>query len=209
MAARKSITPGQRFGRLVVLELNAPLVTPSGNIRPRWKCQCDCGNTSSVQASKLNNGATSSCGCGRGGKGRSWKRDHPRLYHAWRAMIARCCDPKHQLYKNYGGRGITVCARWMDFENFIIDLGDPPEGKSLDRINNGGNYEPGNCRWASQIEQQRNRRNNKWVSIFGQRMLIGQAYKILGARQATARDRIERGFYAGPPRPEVIKKGQP
>src|SRR5688572_1683194 len=88
----------------------------------------------------------------------------PRTYNAWLGMRERCRNPKSRAYANYGGRGISVCARWDDYENFLSDMGEPPsKGHSLDRINNNGNYEPSNCRWATKSEQQGNQRRSTIV----------------------------------------------
>lgn len=84
-----------------------------------------------------------------------------RVFNIWGAMRQRCLNPNTAAYPNYGGRGITVCKRWRSFENFYTDMGEPPPGKTLDRINNDGNYEPGNCRWATRVEQARNQRKRK------------------------------------------------
>lgn len=90
------------------------------------------------------------------------------VYRSWYAMIARCTRPRNDKYKFYGGRGIKVCDRWLEFKNFYADMGDRPEGMSLDRINNDGNYEPGNCRWATDKQQKRNRSSNRRLTAFGE-----------------------------------------
>jgi len=87
-------------------------------------------------------------------------------YNSWRDMKRRCHNPNRKAYKNYGGRGIKVCDRWMDFVNFLEDMGECPEGLTLDRINNDGNYEPGNCRWATRKQQVQNRRDQKNQKLF-------------------------------------------
>lgn len=102
-----------------------------------------------------------------GEKHHSWKGGHARkgdehpLYRMWRGMLSRCENTNVSCYPRYGGRGISVCARWHDFRNFLADMGERPEGRSIDRIDNDGNYERGNCRWATDAEQRANRRDSK------------------------------------------------
>lgn len=127
-----------------------------------WTCLCECGNTADVQGSNLKTGGSISCGCYQQEVIGSWKITHKQsnspLYYSYWAMRQRCLIPHHISYPRYGGRGITVCDRWMEsFENFAEDMGHRPEGKSLDRIDNNGNYEPGNCKWSTPKEQQANR----------------------------------------------------
>lgn len=112
-------------------------------------------------------------------------------YDTWRSMRQRCLRPDQRQYKDYGGRGISVCVRWNVFENFLADMGPRPSGRSLDRINNDGDYEPGNCRWATRTQQQRNRRDVRPITFQGRTMLISDWAKEIGVKTNTLQSRLD------------------
>ena len=165
--------------------------------RGRWQCICDCGTPVQVLTYNLNNGHTKSCGCLRAIRAVSLRtthgKRHSRVYNIWCHMIARCGRKSDRDYKNYGARGIKVCDRWHSFENFYADMGDPPIGMSIERIDNDGNYEPHNCKWATKLEQCRNRRVNHVISAFGQEMCMSAWAEELNISRATIKTRYQRG----------------
>lgn len=148
---------GQRFGKLMVLHRVASL-----HHEARWRCLCDCGGTIDVRGSSLRKGDTKSCGCLR--REAKWKHGHKAAgqksptYTSWYNMKRRCLDKNHMNFRYYGGRGITVCERWLAFAPFLEDMGERMPWLTLDRINVNGNYEPSNCRWATIAEQSMNKR---------------------------------------------------
>ena len=141
---------------------------------------CGIKETRELGAVKKNKGGCRACAL-KAVKERPSEAKHP-LYHTWYAMVARCQNPRAQSYHNYGGRGITVCDRWLEsFENFYADMGERPSPKhSIDRIDNDGPYSPENCRWATWEEQANNRRNNVWIEFQGERLSAAQWRKRLG-----------------------------
>lgn len=149
---------GHRFGRLHVVRFDQP----SSGGRSTFACLCDCGNSIVVKAGNLVRGSTRSCGCLRREKSAERKRTHGQTrsptYLTWVSMLQRCENPEAKGYEYYGGRGVTVCEAWHSYENFVADMGQRPKGRTLDRENPYGNYERGNCRWATPAEQAANKR---------------------------------------------------
>jgi hypothetical protein len=159
---------GRRYGRLLVID-----TTDVKDIGGSYffLCRCDCGNIvkkSSRVLSDVERQSTKSCGCLRHDVsrkhllGNTFFKKHgasnTQIYYVWKSMKDRCFRQKCKDYPYYGGRGITVCDRWLKFENFLADMGERPDGTSIDRIDNDGNYEPSNCRWATWSEQMKNKR---------------------------------------------------
>jgi len=195
---------GVRFGRLTGVEREGK--NKSG--QALWLCNCTCGADCVVAAASLANGHTKSCGClkrevsrSNGAmRGESWRThgmSRTKLYYVWKRIIQRCENPKNPAYKYYGGRGITVCKRWRNsFERFHEDMGPCPPGLQIDRIDNNGNYEPSNCRWATARTQIRNRRNSRYLTIGGIRRTVTEWAEAGGMKYATLWGRLKRGWSA-------------
>jgi hypothetical protein len=162
---------GKRFGRLLVIERSEN----SRHGSARWKCICDCGKETTVSGSALRSGSTLSCGCMLKENRDRFKKERlkhgkskDKLFGVWNDMIRRCRDKGSDDYKNYGGRGIIVCDRWKNnFANFLEDMGNRPDGFTIDRVDTNGNYCPENCIWASRLKQNRNARTSKRWHIYG------------------------------------------
>lgn len=191
-----TIQPKDVFGRLRVVSLGPS--TKHG--KRRWNCVCECGNATLVLGVQLCSGRTASCGCLHRDRMREINTTHGMAgtpeYQAWWNMLARCTNPEHDWYSDYGGRGIQVCERWRDsFENFYADMGPRPSpDHSLDRENNDGNYEPGNVRWATKPQQNRNLRVNALMTLNGKSATAAEWAEITGISAITIATRRKRGW---------------
>lgn len=184
---------GRRFGRLAVLKRDG-LRSKSGSVM--WSCWCDCGVVKSVSRSNLLGGSTVSCGCYRREINPDRPSKHP-LWNIWIGMIRRCHDPREPAYSRYGEKGVSVCPQWrQSFPRFCEDVGPRPSTEhSLDRYpDNGGNYEPGNVRWATAFEQNRNRRDNRHLTYGGETMILTDWARRLGMSDTVIIDRLKRGW---------------
>lgn len=159
-----------------------------------YRCKCICGNETIVRATALRNGSIKSCGCYNVERTIETQSIHGQskngiTYKSWESLRNRCNNPNNPEYYNYGGRGIRVCDRWNSFKNFLADMGERPSLEySIDRYpNNNGNYEPANCRWATQKEQCRNLRVNKWIEYNGKTMIKTDWAEYLGMDLGTFR----------------------
>lgn len=201
------VEAGIRFGSLVVL---SRFTTPRRTKGTRFmaKCKCDCGAGIDVESHNLVKGNTTKCTeCAKKtraekkkthGGSVSRKNIEPekyRTYTIWQAMKRRCYLETDKNYHRYGGRGIKVCDRWLDsFESFLEDMGIPDDiGLQIDRINNDGNYEPSNCRWATRFEQARNKSNSRIVEHNGKSLTISQWEEITGVKRETIAQRLSYG----------------
>lgn len=192
---RRPVQIGERFGRLVVIERAQNV----GGGDSRFLCKCDCGNTNVILGYSLRRGATFSCGCYQRERVRQASTKHGLRgspeFQAWIAMNHRCKNPKCKSFVNYGGRGIAVCDRWQNLQNFLDDMGPRPTPRhTLERKDNNANYGPENCVWATMKDQQNNRRNNRIVNFNGEALTLAQACERSGVNQATAESRINHGW---------------
>lgn len=182
------------------------------------RCNCGSGVTKYVQKYAWEKGHTKSCGCYAVEMTKQANTTHgmkgSKVYNIWLGMRKRCNLPTNKDYARYGGSGIKVCPEWESFEAFLADMGDVPgEGYSLDRIDGAGNYEKANCRWATQSQQARNKKNNVWVEIKGKTMVLRDWLAVTGHNEKTIAARVAKGMtYAeafqidSPAAKEVLKK---
>ncbi|CAG4889223.1 hypothetical protein R69919_00688 [Paraburkholderia gardini] len=186
---------GKTFGRLTVLDDSRY----DGQHR-MVDCTCSCGRSTNQPLYAVVDGRVVSCGCHRDAVSRERSTIHGQArkgmvsaeYKTWQEMRKRCENPKVEFYRHYGGRGIKVCDRWQDFENFFADMGSRPSADhSLDRYPDvNGNYEPENCRWATDLEQSNNRRNTPFIEYQGRTQSISDWARELGVKYYSLRNRI-------------------
>ena len=198
------VIPGMRSSRLELIAEVDSRHKPGGSIARRVLCRCDCGNETTLDLGAFHTGRTASCGClqkeaaARNGRNsRKHGLSQSKTYRIWNAMKQRCSNPHDKYYHLYGALGISVCQRWRDsFSAFVEDMGEKPSPKhSIDRYpDKNGPYAPGNCRWATMKEQQRNRRNNVLLAIGGDTMCVAEWAEQRGIRVGMIWDRLRSGW---------------
>lgn len=162
-----------------------------------WRCLCDCGNVTIIRGTMLSGNRQQSCGClQRESIITKHGRSRTRLYRTWGSMIARCRNPNHPNFHQYGANGRTVCRRWFKFENFAQDMGEQPPGKSIDRIDNNKGYFPKNCRWATRKQQQNNRKTNHRIQVDREVKTLTEWSEISGLSRYLIATRMLRGWDA-------------
>ena len=193
---REDLT-GRTFGRLTVLEFAG---VDKGR-RSLWRCGCECGRATTVQGSNLKDGRTASCGCLRAEMAPVYAVANPRthgqtgtrMHRIWMRMIQRTTDPNYPGWKDYGGRGITMCPEWRSFEAFARDMVPTyHDDLTIERNDVNGNYEPGNCRWATTKEQNRNRRDTVRATVWGVEKPLADWCDLFGVNLRAVRQRIRR-----------------
>lgn len=193
---------GQQMGRLTVVERHGR----NERGRTTWRCLCSCGAITIVLGVRLRSGGTKSCGCLNRETARAMGRARvthghmagaggaSRTYRTWKSMRSRCQDPGNHAFPHYGGRGIEVCERWRKFANFLADMGERPQGMSLERKDNDGNYEPANCKWATRSEQGRNKRSNHVLVVDGVARCLAEWAEITGITREAIYFRLRSGW---------------
>lgn len=191
---------GKQFGRLLVMTFSHTATNGSAY----WNCSCSCGKSTTTKAARLKTGATVSCGCyareattarnlKHGYSGKSATPEQKRTYNIWFGIIERCVNVDNPAYKDYGARGITVTPKWLEFLNFVEDMGLCEEGYSIERQDNNGNYEPENCIWLLRGLQAKNRRSTISVNFMGKDLCLKDACKLVNLPYHTIRYHIVKG----------------
>lgn len=189
---------GQKFGRLTVKSHLGRKHHTS-----MWRCKCDCGNVVDVQGGAIKNGSIKSCGCWQSDRMAKLNLKHGFArngvkvpeYKTWEGMRRRCENSADKSFPHYGGKGISVCDRWKDFQVFLSDIEPRPSPRhSLDRIDVNGNYEPSNCRWATASQQCRNKTTNRFIVFNGKPMTLVKASEKSGIPYKTLKSRLQKGW---------------
>jgi hypothetical protein len=211
---------GKTYHYLTVLaeldrKIYAPVDGKRGTVRRRILCRCVCGVEKEYDLAPVIKGVVKSCSCKRSELCRrplTHGMSHSKEWYAWKDMLRRCSDPGAVGWKNYGGRGIKVCRRWMGaggFDRFLADMGPPPSPKhTIDRMNNDGPYDPSNCQWATRRQQAQNSRRVREVSWKGRKLCIAEWSRLTGIKAQTIISRLDRGWsidraLAGSPQEEL------
>lgn len=206
MPARPLDLTGQRYGRLTAVKDTGL----KKNTNAVWIFLCDCGNQIERPSGSVRSGKTSSCGCLRSEQKSKHMKANAGVYNSerathgmtgtptfvsWDAMRQRCLNPNHKSFEDYGGRGILVCERWLDsFENFLEDMGERPQDTTLDRKDTNGNYEPGNCRWATSKTQSNNKRSSRYITFMGLTKTLKEWADAAGISNKTLAYRLANGW---------------
>lgn len=195
MKKEKIDLTGKRFGKWLAIN-----PAPKRGKIYFWNCQCDCGICREVSGSALRHNESLSCGCDKAEKMKAAITTHGKsragVYSSWNSMMGRCYNESHTHFNFYGAAGVSVCSEWQSFEGFFADMGDRPEGCTIDRIDNNLGYQRGNCRWATKKEQANNRRNSKPIECFGLSMNVRDWSKATGIPWQTIDGRLRRGWTA-------------
>lgn len=184
---------GRRFGKLVALGASFRMRICKSKRERMALFACDCGERLVLSVYAAIDGKQVSCGCHKDSQCGQSVSERP-TYRSWYSMLNRCQNKDYIEWELYGGRGISVCERWQSFDAFMEDMGRRPDGKSIDRIDTNGNYEPGNCRWADDKTQARNRRSSRTSMVDGQRMTVAEMAEISGLDYKTVWQRIDNGW---------------
>jgi len=186
---------GKTFGRLTVEDVSHKRTGSSVH----WKCKCSCGRNVEVSGASLRGEHTKSCGCLRKDfsvmKFTTHGQSNSPTHKTWMSMNRRCTNPTHQAYKYYGGKGVKVCKRWKSFKNFLQDMGERPLGKTIDRFpKTDGNYEPGNCRWATVMQQRSRTTASRLITYKGKTFHLNEWARITGIKRETIARRLNVGW---------------
>lgn len=196
----------QRFERLTVIELSGQ----DKHGHALWLCKCDCGNEKIIMSSNLIRGLTKSCGCLQDESRTKHNMLNTRIYKIWEEMKCRCFNKNYKRYHDWGGRGIKVCDEWKNSFQAFYDWSMKhgyKDNLSIDRIDNDGNYEPSNCRWATCKEQNRNKRNNRLITYKGETHCLSEWVEILNLSKSAIEGRLKRGWSVEKTFTTEVKRG--